>query len=80
MNERRVQPWTPAEDERLRKFAAEGRTLVTIAERLKRSGAQTSADDANLMAKAERCRLYNVRERLQPILASFENAAAPGGR
>jgi len=53
---------------------------ILLAERLKRSGAQTSADDANLMAKAERCRLYNVRERLQPILASFENAAAPGGR
>ena len=53
---------------------------ILLAERLKRSGVQTSADDASLMAKAERCRLNNVRERLQPILASFENAAAPGGR
>src|SRR5258706_1379453 len=36
MKERRVQLWTPAEDERLRKLAAEGRPSVTIAERLKR--------------------------------------------
>jgi guanylate kinase len=61
---------------------------ILLAERLKRAGAQarerqqqrSSADDANLMAKAERCRLENVRERLQPILASFEKAAAPGSR
>jgi guanylate kinase len=57
---------------------------ILLAERLKRSGAQQqeqrSADDTNLMAKAEHCRLNNVRERLQPILASFEKAAAPGGR
>ena len=57
---------------------------ILLAERLKRSGAQgqkqRSADDTDLMAKAERCRLENVRERLQPILASFEKAAAPGGR
>jgi guanylate kinase len=57
---------------------------ILLAERLKRSGAQEqgqrSADDTNLMAKAEHCRLNNVRERLQPILASFEKAAAPGGR
>jgi hypothetical protein len=55
-----------------------------LAERLKRSGAQAqgqqSADDTNLIAKAERCRLNHVRERLQPILASFVNAATPGGR
>jgi len=56
---------------------------ILLAERLKRSGAQKgqrSADDTNLMANAEHFRLNNVRERLQPILASFEKAAAPGGR
>jgi guanylate kinase len=56
---------------------------ILLAERLKRSGAQQgqrSADDTNLMANAEHFRLNNVRERLQPILASFEKAAAPGGR
>ena len=57
---------------------------ILLAERLTRPGAQEkgqrAADDTDLMAKAERCRLNNVRERLQPILASFEKAAAPGGR
>ncbi len=56
---------------------------ILLAERLKRSGAQEvkrSVDETNLMVRAERCRLNNVRERVQPILASFENAAAPGGR
>src|SRR5579862_8407938 len=58
---------------------------ILLAERLMRPGAQEqkqrSADDTDLMAKAERCRLKNVRERLQPILASFEKkVAAPGGR
>ena len=37
MTERRLQPWTPEDNERLRKLAAEGRTSVRIAERLKRS-------------------------------------------
>jgi guanylate kinase len=53
---------------------------ILLAERLKRSGVQTSADHAETLTKAERCRLSNVRERLQPILASFVSAAAPGGR
>jgi guanylate kinase len=55
---------------------------ILLAERLKRSGVQgrRSADDINVMAKAESCRLENLRERLQPILASFEKAVAPGGR
>ncbi len=53
---------------------------ILLAERRKRSGARgrgkKNADDTNLMAKAERCRLDNVRERLQPILASFAQAAS----
>jgi guanylate kinase len=53
---------------------------ILLAERRKQSGVQgqrqKSADDTNLMAKAERCRLENVRERLQPILASFAQAAS----
>jgi guanylate kinase len=57
---------------------------ILLAERLMRPGAQgqkqRSADDTDLMAKAERCRLSNVRERLQPILASFEKVVARGGR
>ncbi len=53
---------------------------ILLAERRKQSGVQgqrqKSVDDTNLMAKAERCRLENVRERLQPILASFAQAAS----
>jgi guanylate kinase len=56
---------------------------ILLAERLKRSGVPErgkDADHTSLMAKAESCRLNNVQGRLQPILASFEKAAAPGGR
>ena len=53
---------------------------ILLAERLKRSGVQGSANDAETLAKAEGCRLRNIRERLQPILASFATAATSGGR
>ena len=51
---------------------------ILLAERLKHSGVreQRSAEDDNMLARAERCRLNNVRERLQPILASFATTAA----
>jgi guanylate kinase len=54
---------------------------ILLAERLKRPGdqEQRSADDTNMLARAERCRLRSVRARLEPILASFA-APAPGGR
>jgi guanylate kinase len=53
---------------------------ILLAERLKRSGVQGAAHDAETLAKAEGCRLSNIRERLQPILASFAAAATPGRR
>ena len=53
---------------------------ILVSERLRRSGAQRSADDSEAVARAERFRLESVRERVQPILASFVTAAAPGGR
>jgi guanylate kinase len=53
---------------------------ILLAERLQLSGTQmpkqNSTADAELIAKADRCRLENVRERLQPILASFAQAAS----
>jgi len=52
---------------------------VLLAERLRHSATQRTADDLVTLAMAERCRLNNVRERLQPILASFV-PAVPGGR
>jgi hypothetical protein len=39
MKRRIVQPWTPEDEEHLRKLAAEGRTAFTISERMKRSPA-----------------------------------------
>jgi len=55
---------------------------ILLAERLKRRGAQgqRSAGDSEVLAKAEGYRLDNVRERLQPIVASFGQAAGPSGR
>jgi guanylate kinase len=53
---------------------------VLLGERLKSSGRQLSVADKDLLARAEHCRLGNVRGRLQPILASFVATATPGGR
>lgn len=47
---------------------------IVVAERLIRSGQPISPEDARLVERAERCRLSNARERIQPILDSF---AAP---
>jgi guanylate kinase len=46
-------------------------TSILLAERLQRSGVERSADGTKIMERAERCRLRNMKERLQPILASF---------
>ncbi|MGH9511603.1 MAG: guanylate kinase [Terriglobales bacterium] len=53
---------------------------ILLAERLQLSELEPATDQAALLARAERCRLINVRERLQPILASFLPATAPGRR
>jgi guanylate kinase len=53
---------------------------ILLAERLQRSELKPTTDQIGLLTKAEACRLNNVRERLQPILASFLPATAPGGR
>jgi guanylate kinase len=44
---------------------------VVLAERLRCSGKALSGDQSKYLAMAERCRLNNVRERVQPILDSF---------
>jgi len=49
---------------------------ILLAVRLQRSGAPISADEKAVIARAESCRLQNVQERLQPILASFAPAGA----
>jgi guanylate kinase len=47
-------------------------TSVLLAERLQRVGVQQSVKDAETLVRAESYRLENMRERLRPILASFE--------
>ena len=47
---------------------------ILLSERLKRNG----RPDAGLGARAESCRLEHIRERIQPILRSFEDSAASG--
>jgi len=51
---------------------------ILLVERRQRTGSQ--AGDAAMAARAEACRLQNVRQRLQPILASFVPAPTLGGR
>src|SRR5258708_38615008 len=44
---------------------------IVLAERLLRSGAKPSGEEAQRVAIAQACRLEQARERGQPILASF---------
>ena len=53
---------------------------ILVAERFKHSKLPETEDDADSLAIADRCRLNNVRDRVQPILASFAASAAPGVR
>jgi guanylate kinase len=48
---------------------------VVLAERLLRSGARPSGEEAQRVATAQACRLEQARERVQPILASFHPQA-----
>jgi guanylate kinase len=51
---------------------------IVRAERWLRSRRPLSADEANIVARADRCRLTNVGERLKPILASFKASDGSG--
>lgn len=53
-----------------------GLEAIVLSERLKRQG-QTNPE---MSARAEKYRLENIRERLQPILQSFREVAASGGK
>jgi guanylate kinase len=52
---------------------------IVRSERLLRSGRPLSSEESRTVARADRCRLASVRDRLQPILASFSAPAIPGG-
>jgi len=50
---------------------------IVRSERLLRSGAPRSDNDERMLAWANQCRLENIRDRVQPILASFVTSATP---
>jgi guanylate kinase len=49
---------------------------IVLAERLRQSGMKLSEEEAQLVATAQACRLEQARERVQPILASFNPQVA----
>jgi guanylate kinase len=51
---------------------------VVLAERLRRSGAELTSEDRRLVEIAKACQLEQARERVQPILASFNPHAVKG--
>ena len=62
-------------NDRLEQSVDELRAVV-LAERLRRAGEKPSSRDKRTLETAERCRLENVRERVQPILQSFKSGVA----
>ena len=51
---------------------------IVLSERLQRSGAELSAEEERRVERAQACRLEQARERVQPILASFNPQAVKG--
>jgi guanylate kinase len=51
---------------------------IVLAERLLRSGARPSEEEARRVATAQSCRLEQAQERVQPILTSFHLQAVKG--
>jgi hypothetical protein len=49
---------------------------IVLAERLRQSGMKLSEEETQLVATAQACRLEQARERVQPILASFNPQVA----
>jgi guanylate kinase len=51
---------------------------IVLGERVQRSGKQPSAEEAKLLATARECRLDRARDRVRPILDSFNQGHGPG--
>jgi guanylate kinase len=51
---------------------------IVLAERLRQSGNKLSEEETQLVATAQACRLEQARERVQPILASFNPQVVKG--
>jgi hypothetical protein len=62
MKMRIIQPWTPSDDECLRRLAAEGRGSLTIAERMKRS----------------RVSIYNRAKKLKIVMRTLKGGKRSG--
>ena len=62
--------------------SVEALKAIVLAERAKKksSGSALSAEDSKNLEVAEQYRLNNVRERVQPILASFVTPPPSGGQ
>ncbi|MGB9073411.1 MAG: guanylate kinase [Terriglobales bacterium] len=58
-------------NDRIEQSTDELRAIV-LAERALRSGAGSSAEEPGVLERARACRLEQARERVQPILASFD--------
>jgi guanylate kinase len=50
---------------------------IVLSERLRRQEQDLSADEQAILQRAERLRLANLKERVQPILASFREPSLP---
>jgi guanylate kinase len=53
---------------------------IVRAERLRRLGRPLSEDERRIVALADRSQLSNIRDRVQPILASFATPVVTGGK
>jgi guanylate kinase len=51
---------------------------IVLAERLRSSGRKLAEEESRLVAIAQKCRLEQAQERVQPILASFVPQATQG--
>ena len=58
----------------------DGLKAILLAERLGHSGMQPSNDERAVVAKATSYRLDNVKQRVEPILASFRRNNGARGR
>jgi len=65
-------------NDRLEDSIASLRAIV-LSERLRRAGKGRSDEETRMQATADRCRLANIRDRVQPILASFGVPVVSGG-
>jgi len=59
--------------------SVEALKAIVLAERLQRSRATPSGNESRYLGAAERCRLKNMRNEVQPILKSFKTSPNEGG-